>query len=258
MMISQINSTKFSPCQSCPSLASNIIDRYFSACLRQRKTPNSLTQRLMLHHQQQQHQQQQHFHHHHQLNSVIEGATAGSATFSGMSGGLHAGFASSTSTSVFNGGSGCMESGCFGGGGIVDGISPTSSLISFTNNLQSKKKPGRHHPHHHHHNHHSPSPSPPPNAAAAASSSAMIVDTTTCFYVNESHTFTLPSEIEDFSPKIQSILFDELLDREVQQELEYECRVINWNIDLCKRFSFILFYLLISFKTKFFYTTNTV
>ena len=38
-LFKQVSKTKFSPCQSCPSLASNIIDRYFSASLRQRKTP---------------------------------------------------------------------------------------------------------------------------------------------------------------------------------------------------------------------------
>ena len=37
-LIKSVNKTKFSPCQSCPTLASNIIDRYFSASLRQRKT----------------------------------------------------------------------------------------------------------------------------------------------------------------------------------------------------------------------------
>ena len=37
-LLKQVNKTKFSPCQSCPSLASNIIDRYFTASLRQRKT----------------------------------------------------------------------------------------------------------------------------------------------------------------------------------------------------------------------------
>ena len=56
-----------------------------------------------------------------------------------------------------------------------------------------------------------------------------------CFYVNESHTFILPNEIDDFSPRIQHTLFDELLDRHVQQELECESRAINWNVDLCKR-----------------------
>ena len=39
-LLKQVNTTKFSPCHACPSLASNIIDRYFSASLRQRKTQN--------------------------------------------------------------------------------------------------------------------------------------------------------------------------------------------------------------------------
>jgi hypothetical protein len=61
-------------------------------------------------------------------------------------------------------------------------------------------------------------------------------NTGVCFYVNESHTFTLPNEIEELAGKAQTTLFDELLDREVQHELEYEGGgVINWNADLCKR-----------------------
>jgi hypothetical protein len=134
--------------------------------------------------------------------------------------------------------------------------SPTSSLISLSN---------------YNTNNHSPSPSPPPpiilsasNSCSGASSanpgcsginiggamslnignnvqgsnsgcSIGLNNNGVCYYVNESHTFTLPNEIEDLAPKVQITLFDELLDREVQQELEYEGGIINWNVDLCKR-----------------------
>lgn len=40
VLLKKVNTKKFSPCQSCPTLASNIIDRYFSASLRHRKTQN--------------------------------------------------------------------------------------------------------------------------------------------------------------------------------------------------------------------------
>jgi hypothetical protein len=87
----------------------------------------------------------------------------------------------------------------------------------------------------------SPSPSPPPHGATSSSfyhqhhHFGNAYRQNLCYYVNESHTFTLPNEIDDFSPRIQHILYDELLDREVQQELECESRIINWNKDLCKR-----------------------
>jgi hypothetical protein len=147
--ISLISKTKFSPCQSSPSLATNIIDRYFSASLRQRK-------------------------------SIIQYGATGSTNYS-----------------------------------------PTSSHISLNA---------------------SPSPSPPPGAASSYHHLPFYhyhhqQQLALCYYVNESHTFSLPNEIEDFSIRIQSILFDELLDREVQQELENESRAINWNVELCKRFN---------------------
>lgn len=115
-------------------------------------------------------------------------------------------------------------------GAMGTSSSPSSSLISLNN-------------------HHSPSPSPPPTtsgacglAQGATSLLGASLSTTSssnlaglCYFVNESHTFTLPSEIEDLAPKVQTILFDELLDRDVQQELEHEGGIINWNVDLCKR-----------------------
>lgn len=155
-LLKQFNKTKFSPCQSCPSLASNIIDRYFTVNLRQKKTTLTNTQN--------------------QAN-LPTGAT---------------------NATLFN-------------------HSPTSSLLSAPAIVNS------------------PSASPPPIGATSLPQYGI------CFYVNESHTFTLPNEIEDFTPKIQHILFDELLDRDVQKELEFESRIINWNMDICKRLNSSLY-----------------
>lgn len=83
--------------------------------------------------------------------------------------------------------------------------------------------------------HMSPSPSPPPFSGSGNGAASLSPFVAQCFFVNECHTFILPNDIEEFSPRIQHILFDELLDREVQQELENESRVINWNIDLTNR-----------------------
>ena len=172
-ILKSVNRSKFSPCQSCPSLASNIIDRYFSSNLRQRKTTIDYT-----------------------LNNF--GNISGSGMGSAQSQRHHQN-------------------------------SPTSSLITL-NQLSCCGQ--------------SPSPSPPPYAAGGAVSlhhhhhhyqHYLNTHQSLCFYVNELHTFTLPNEIDDFSPRIQNVLFDELLDREVQNELEMESRIINWNMDLCNR-----------------------
>ncbi|KAK7918802.1 hypothetical protein WMY93_010086 [Mugilogobius chulae] len=52
-----------------------------------------------------------------------------------------------------------------------------------------------------------------------------------CSCLSELHTFTLPAEIEDLPPAVQEKLFDEILDRDVQKELE-ESLVINWSLEL--------------------------
>lgn len=56
-----------------------------------------------------------------------------------------------------------------------------------------------------------------------------------CYFVTEFVTFALPAEIEDFSPPVQQTLFDELLDRDVQKELEEESPIINWSLELTER-----------------------
>ncbi|RWS24637.1 Ubiquitin thioesterase Zranb1-like protein, partial [Leptotrombidium deliense] len=57
-----------------------------------------------------------------------------------------------------------------------------------------------------------------------------------CFFVSEAVTFSLPAEIEDLAPSIQERLFDELLDRDVQKELEEESPIINWSLELTETF----------------------
>ena len=204
MLFKQENKTKFSPCQSCPSLASHIIERYFSASLRQRKTPNSSVHSNNLSFNSHNNNNNNAFYH--QQNQQRNNDLMGTAN---------------TNNSLFS-----------------RKNSPTSSLISFSGaNLVNSSPNGNQtflnltiSPSH--------SPSPPPSLGAVSLSMATSPTSfyqSQCFYVNECHTFILPNEIEDFSPHIQNILFDELLDREVQHELENESRAINWNVDLNKR-----------------------
>lgn len=55
-------------------------------------------------------------------------------------------------------------------------------------------------------------------------------------YINECFTFLLPAEIDsEFSSSVQRMLFDELLDRDVEYELEVENSIVNWNADCVKR-----------------------
>ncbi|XP_071793206.1 ubiquitin thioesterase zranb1-like [Asterias amurensis] len=53
-----------------------------------------------------------------------------------------------------------------------------------------------------------------------------------CFFVTDLLTFILPGEIEDLPPTVRSQLFDELLDRDVQKELEQESPIINWSVEV--------------------------
>ncbi|XP_066525722.1 ubiquitin thioesterase zranb1-B isoform X2 [Hoplias malabaricus] len=56
-----------------------------------------------------------------------------------------------------------------------------------------------------------------------------------CYFLTDITTFTLPGDIEDLPPNVQEKLFDELLDRDVQKELEEESPIINWSIELGTR-----------------------
>ncbi|CAF0858546.1 unnamed protein product [Didymodactylos carnosus] len=56
-----------------------------------------------------------------------------------------------------------------------------------------------------------------------------------CYYLTECFTFTLPAEIGDFHHRIQDQVFEDLLDKNVQQELEVDNSIINWNTDIANR-----------------------
>ncbi|XP_056623313.1 ubiquitin thioesterase zranb1-B isoform X2 [Triplophysa dalaica] len=56
-----------------------------------------------------------------------------------------------------------------------------------------------------------------------------------CNFFTDLVTFTLPADIEDLSPNVQEKLFDEVLDRDVQKELEEESPIINWSLELGTR-----------------------
>nr|XP_020460775.1 ubiquitin thioesterase ZRANB1 [Monopterus albus]XP_020460776.1 ubiquitin thioesterase ZRANB1 [Monopterus albus] len=57
----------------------------------------------------------------------------------------------------------------------------------------------------------------------------------TCYFLTDLVTFTLPADIEDLPPTVQQKLFDEVLDRDVQKELEEESPIINWSLELGTR-----------------------
>ncbi|XP_061564231.1 ubiquitin thioesterase ZRANB1 isoform X2 [Cololabis saira] len=56
-----------------------------------------------------------------------------------------------------------------------------------------------------------------------------------CYFLPDLVTFTLPADIEDLPPAVQEKLFDDVLDRDVQKELEEESPVINWSLELGTR-----------------------
>ncbi|NXL76923.1 ZRAN1 thioesterase, partial [Leptocoma aspasia] len=56
-----------------------------------------------------------------------------------------------------------------------------------------------------------------------------------CYFLTDLVTFTLPADIEDLPPTVQEKLFDEVLDRDVQKELEEESPIINWSLELGTR-----------------------
>lgn len=52
------------------------------------------------------------------------------------------------------------------------------------------------------------------------------------YYVSEFFTFALPTEIEDLPLTIQEQLYDELLDKDAQQQLECSPPAINWSNEI--------------------------
>lgn len=53
-----------------------------------------------------------------------------------------------------------------------------------------------------------------------------------CPFVSEVTTFSLPADIEELPASIQEQLFEELLDKDAQQQLEVEPPVINWSLEV--------------------------
>uniref|UniRef100_A0A1B0FNT2 ubiquitinyl hydrolase 1 n=1 Tax=Glossina morsitans morsitans TaxID=37546 RepID=A0A1B0FNT2_GLOMM len=56
-----------------------------------------------------------------------------------------------------------------------------------------------------------------------------------CHYVQEHATFSLPAEIEELPLPIQEQLYDELLDRDAQKQLENPPPALNWSMEITAR-----------------------
>jgi ubiquitin thioesterase ZRANB1 len=56
-----------------------------------------------------------------------------------------------------------------------------------------------------------------------------------CHYVNEHATFSLPAEIEELPVTVQEQLYDELLDKDAQQQLENPPPALNWSMEVISR-----------------------
>ncbi|XP_065372565.1 ubiquitin thioesterase trabid [Calliphora vicina] len=56
-----------------------------------------------------------------------------------------------------------------------------------------------------------------------------------CTYVHEHATFSLPAEIEELPLPIQEQLYDELLDRDAQKQLENPPPALNWSLEITAR-----------------------
>lgn len=56
-----------------------------------------------------------------------------------------------------------------------------------------------------------------------------------CHYVNEHATFSLPSDIEELPLPVQEQLYEELLDRDAQKQLENSPPALNWSLEITSR-----------------------
>lgn len=56
-----------------------------------------------------------------------------------------------------------------------------------------------------------------------------------CHYIHEHATFALPAEIEELPIPIQEQLYDELLDRDAQKQLENPPPALNWSLEITAR-----------------------
>ncbi|XP_059469066.1 ubiquitin thioesterase trabid [Neocloeon triangulifer] len=62
-----------------------------------------------------------------------------------------------------------------------------------------------------------------------------------CFYVADVATFALPAEVEDLPQSVQEQLYDELLDRDAQTQLENDPPALNWSLEITMRLGSRLF-----------------
>nr|CAD7434134.1 unnamed protein product [Timema monikensis] len=56
-----------------------------------------------------------------------------------------------------------------------------------------------------------------------------------CHFVTEITSFALPAEVEDLPTTVQEQLFEELLDKDAQQQLESDPPIINWSLEVTVR-----------------------
>lgn len=62
-----------------------------------------------------------------------------------------------------------------------------------------------------------------------------------CYYVTEVATFAIPAEVEDLPAAIQEQLYEELLDRDAQAQLETDPPALNWSLEITVRLGSRLF-----------------
>ncbi|XP_076060831.1 ubiquitin thioesterase trabid [Oratosquilla oratoria] len=56
-----------------------------------------------------------------------------------------------------------------------------------------------------------------------------------CYYVSDLASFSLPAEVEELPGTVQEQLFDELLDRDAQKQLDEDTPIINWSLEITDR-----------------------
>lgn len=56
-----------------------------------------------------------------------------------------------------------------------------------------------------------------------------------CHYITEHATFSLPAEIEELPISVQEQLYEELLDRDAQKQLENSPPALNWSLEITAR-----------------------
>lgn len=56
-----------------------------------------------------------------------------------------------------------------------------------------------------------------------------------CHYITEHATFSLPAEIEELPISVQEQLYEELLDRDAQKQLESSPPALNWSLEITAR-----------------------